>query len=88
MGAVGKSHSLRLAIHQLPKLGRGRVPGEELRDGHPDRNLGQRAHAGNLAGNRPDGKLAAELSITFGGLNYWLFLAPRMEMTIQKSSLP
>ncbi len=52
VGDAGWSHSLRLAVDQLPELGRGRVPGEELRDGHPNRDLGQCAHAGILTKNR------------------------------------
>ena len=48
MGAVGRGHRLRLAVDELPELWRGRVPGEEFRDGHPDRDFGERAHPGNL----------------------------------------
>ena len=40
MGAVGRGHRLRLAVDELPELWRGRVPGEEFRDGHPDRDFG------------------------------------------------
>jgi len=40
MGAVGRGHRLRLAVDELPELRRGRVPGKEFRDGHPDRDFG------------------------------------------------
>ena len=40
MGAAGRHHRLRLAVHELPELGGRRVPSEELCDGHPGRDLG------------------------------------------------
>ncbi len=35
---VGHSHLLRPAIDELREVGTRRVPGEELSDGHPDRD--------------------------------------------------
>jgi hypothetical protein len=49
MGPAGRRHRLRLSVHELPQAAVPRVPGEELRDGHPDRYLGNRTHDFRLA---------------------------------------
>jgi hypothetical protein len=49
MGPAGGRHRLRLSVHELPQTAIPRVPGEEFRDGHPDRYLGNRTHDFGLA---------------------------------------
>jgi hypothetical protein len=57
MSDAGGSHGLRVTVDELPELRRRRVPGEELGDGHPDGDLGQRAHSDKMAGNHVKGKV-------------------------------
>jgi hypothetical protein len=63
MGPAGGRHGLRHSVHELPKPTIPRVPNEKLRDGHPDRYLGNRTHDFKLAqkDGRPNQR-AADLS--------------------------
>ncbi len=88
MGPARGRHRLRRAVHELPKPAIPRVPNKKFRDGHPDRDLGNRTHDFRLAqkDGRPN-QPAADVSLSNRDKAWPLSVRSRRDCAIDQVKL-